>query len=130
METEMNWLRELLERWLGIPELRKQIAALEMQLSAMGRLLSEVSSDVEGQSRRTDSILMNVNSSVIEVEERLLIRVAALEERTASGDYTKDEADAPSGGFIPWTERKRRAEMAASDPSKWLKKKEAVPQEK
>ena len=125
----MNWLRDLLEKWLGIPELRRQISGLEQQLSAMGKVQEEVSSHVEEQSRRTDSILLTTNSAVIEVEERLLIRVAALEERFASGDYTNDEADSPtSGGYVPWTERKRRAEAAVSNPSKWLKK--AVPQEK
>lgn len=126
----MNWLRRKLEEWLGIPALRKQISGLEFQLDALGRLQSEVSADVERMSGRVDTTLMMVNSSLIEVEERLLIRITPLEERITTGDYTKDEADTPSGGFVPWTERKRRAELAATDLTKRFKKREAVPQEK
>jgi hypothetical protein len=73
-------------------------------------------------SGRVNTILDLTNASIQEVEERLLIRLADVEERLTTHDYTKDEADAPSGGFVPWSERKRRAELAASNPAKWTKK--------
>lgn len=117
-----HWFRTKIEAWLGISELRTQVTDLQAQLRALGNLQSDSAVSLETQSRRIDTMLTTANTAVMEAEERLLIRVAAVEERLSGGDYTKNEANSPSGGFVPWTERKRRAEMAASDPSKWVRK--------
>jgi len=122
--TFTTWLREKLEAWLGIAELRQKNANLESQLRGLSNLQAENAQTLENQSRRIDTLVGTTNQAVMEAEERLLIRVAALEERLAGHDYTKDEADSPIGGHVPWTERKRRAEQAAmvSDPNKWTKR--------
>lgn len=111
-------------------ELRAENEELKAQLHALGNLQTDLGSAQDACSKRIDTIFLTTNEAVIEAEERLLIRVAALEDKTAGSDYTKDEASSPSGGFIPWSERKRRAEQAATnpDPNKWIKK--PVTQEK
>lgn len=123
-----QWLIARLEDWLGIPELRRQNKDLEQQLSALSKLQSEAAEASEAQDRRITEVISVTNVSVMEAEERMLIRVTALERQLSDGNYTKNEADAPgvgNGGYVPWTERKRRAEQAASDPSKWIKKQTA-----
>lgn len=109
---------------LGIVELRTKNAQLDAQLRALSALQAELSG-------RLDVIQAVANTTVLECEERLLIRLSALEQRPANHDYTNsEEAVSPIGGFVPRSERKRQAELAASDPSKWTQRTTAKQQEK
>lgn len=124
----MNWLRAWIERWLGIDDLREKNRKLEEQVRGLGNVLKQIGDDYEQVSGRVNNILTQVNTSIQQGEDRILMRLADVEERLTTHDYTKTEADAPSGGYVPWSERKRRAELAAADPTKWTKK--TVAQEK
>lgn len=121
----LNWLKQLIIRFLRVDDLRNEVADLRSQLGAMGNTVSEQSREAQALRELLDKRTTAFGDDLTEVEQRMVQRITQDAEIMKSRKSEEPETDAPSGGYVPWTERKRRAEAAAADPSKYRR-----PQEK
>jgi len=104
-----------------ITALEAQVQELQNQLSALGNVISEFTGTaaLKGQIDTRFEVLEN---DLSEVELRLTMRVESLEDTVSGqGDTSSKEKESASGGYIPWSERKRRAVAKEADPSVWIK---------
>jgi DNA gyrase/topoisomerase IV subunit A len=113
------WLKQLITRFLKVDDLRREVADLRSQLNAMGNLVSEQSEDMKSLRELLDERTTAFGNDLTDVEQRMVQRIEQDAEIKKSRKTDEQETDAPSGGYVPWTVRKRRAEEAASDPSKY-----------
>jgi hypothetical protein len=132
------WIKTKLEQWFGVAILRAEIASLRSEVAELStqvdttlKLQGENADSLEALDKLVKNSIASNSQMIREAEERMLMRLTALEEQSAGRNYTKPEADSSVGGHVRWSERKRQAEQAERLPDsveKWTKPRTAQTQ--
>jgi hypothetical protein len=126
----LNWMKNAVIRFLKQDDLQDEVRGLKAQVAALGGLLTEMSNEIASFHELVDQQYYAASSELTEVESRMMMRLAQDEEIRQSQSKDEESETPPAvGGYVRWTERLRRAEIAAADPSKYARKKKA-PEEK
>lgn len=124
----LDWVKKVVSQFLRVDDLRKEAADLRSQLGALGDLISEQSEDIKNLRELQDKRFLSLGNDLTEVESRMVFRMSQEVEIKQARKAEEAEPESNFGGYVSWSERRRRAEAAASDPTKWQDKLKRAPQ--
>ena len=111
---------------LGIDTLKAEVAGLRAQVSALAGMVSAASNECAELREFVTDQYRAASNELTEVEQRMMMRIAQIEEIRFEEAQKKSEDEKPAqpaGGFTRWTDRMKKAEASGYDPSKYLKPK-------
>src|ERR1019366_562234 len=106
-----------------VDKLRAELRAACAQVNALSALCQEQSDEIEKVRQLAEQRYAATGNELTDVEQRMMMRIALIEE--AKPPKKAEESAQTATGYVPWSERKRRVEQLNSDPTKYLKTKEA-----
>jgi hypothetical protein len=118
-----SWLRKLVIRFLSIENIQADLDRTFRESKALAGLIAEQTKDLADLRELAEQRYRSNQGDITEVEQRMMLRMAAIEEMIQSRQPGNPEGEdnKPTGGYVPWTTRMRNAERAAFNPKKWAK---------